>query len=95
MMKLTCSILMPSNNFFYNFFYIYIFFFTYIKIPKDSSAKYYRNNKIRLQKKLVKDIKVVLKKKEIKNYNMVVNDIEINQMMKQKSLLSIEKSITK
>ena len=31
---------------------------------KDSSAKYYRNNKERLQKKLVRDIKVVLKKKK-------------------------------
>ena len=31
---------------------------------KDSSAKYYRNNKERLQKKLVRDIKVILKKKK-------------------------------
>ena len=36
----------------YNFFY---FFFTYIKITKDTSAKYYQNNKERLQKKLEKD----------------------------------------
>ena len=33
-------------KFFYNFF-----FFTYIKISKDLSAKYYQNNKERLQKK--------------------------------------------
>ena len=33
-------------------------------MSKDSSAKYYQNNKERLQKKkLVKDIKVFLKKK--------------------------------
>ena len=33
-------------------------------MSKDSSAKYYRNYKERLQKKLVRDIKVVLKKKK-------------------------------
>ena len=33
---------------------------------KDSSAKYYQNNKERLQKMLVKDIKVFLKKKKKK-----------------------------
>ena len=32
-------------------------------MPKGSLAKYYQNNKQRLQKKLVKDIKVFLKKK--------------------------------
>ena len=42
-------------------------FFTYLKISKDSSAKYYQNNKERLEKKnLVKDIKVFLKKKKKK-----------------------------
>ena len=35
-------------------------------MPKDSSAKYYQNNKERLQKNLVKGIKVFLKKKEKK-----------------------------
>ena len=43
--KLTCSISLSSNNFF-------IYFFTYIKMSKDSSAKYYQNNKERLQKKV-------------------------------------------
>ena len=33
---------------------------------KDSLAKYYQNNKERLQKKLVKDIKVFLNKKKKK-----------------------------
>ena len=42
MIKLTCSIFMPSNNFF-----IYLFF-SHIKILKDSWAKYYQNNKERL-----------------------------------------------
>ena len=42
-------------------------FFTYLKISEDSSAKYYQNNKERLEKKnLVKDIKVFLKKKKKK-----------------------------
>ena len=45
----------------YNFFY---FFFTYIKITKDTSAKYYQNNKERLQKKLEKDTWESLSNKE-------------------------------
>ena len=45
MIKLTCSIFMSSNNFFYNFF------FTHIKTSKDSSVKFYQNNKERLQRK--------------------------------------------
>ena len=46
-------------------------------MSKDSSAKYYQNNKERLQKKLVRDIKVFLKKKKKKSNNMVVNDTKI------------------
>ena len=41
-------------------------------MSKDSSAKYYQNNKERLQIKLVKDIKVFLKKKKKKGDNTVV-----------------------
>ena len=37
---------------------------------KDSLAKYYQNNKERLQKKLVKDIKVFLNKKKKKSDNI-------------------------
>ena len=49
-------------------------FFTYLKISEDSSAKYYQNNKERLEKKnLVKDIKVFLKKKKKKEWQ---NDLE-------------------
>ena len=43
--KMICSIFMSSNNFFLGFF------FTYIKMSKNSSAKYHLNNKERLQKK--------------------------------------------
>ena len=59
MIKLTCSIFMSSNNYF-------IIFFTDIKMSKDSSAKYYQNDKESLQKDLVKDIKVFLGKKKKK-----------------------------
>ena len=61
---------------------------------KNSSVKYYQDNKERLQKKLVKDIKVFLKKKKKKN-NMVVKDEKISQKIKNKSWLSIEKNIIK
>ena len=37
-----------------------------MKMSKDSSAKYYQENKEKLQKKLLKDIKVFLKKKKKK-----------------------------
>ena len=46
-----------------------------------------------MQKKLVKDIKIFVKKKKKKNGNMVVNDTKINQKMKSKNLLGIEKNI--
>ena len=43
-------------------------------MSKDLSAKYYQENKERLQKKLVKDIEIFLKKKKKKYNNMVVNE---------------------
>ena len=64
-------------------------------MSKDSSTKYYQNNKERLQKKLVKDTKVFLKKKKKKCNNMVMNDTQIYQKVKNKSLMSIEKYIIK
>ena len=79
---------MSSNKFF-------IIFFTYIKVSKNSSAKYYQGNKERLKKKLVKDIKIFPRKKKEKSKNMVVNYTKIYQKMKNKSLLSIEKTIIK
>ena len=77
------------NPFIYNFFNI--FFFIYIKISKNLSAKYYHENKERLQKRLTKDIKIFLQKKK-KSDNMVVNVTRISQKMKSNSLLSIEKN---
>ena len=63
-------------------------------MSKNSSVKYCQDNKERLQKKFVKDIKVFLKKKKKKN-NMVVKDEKISQKIKNKSWLSIEKNIIK
>ena len=60
-------------------------------MSKTLSAKYYHENKERLQKKLVKDIKIFLKKKKKKSDNMVVNVTNISQKTKKKSLSSIEK----
>ena len=68
-------------------------FFIYIKIPKTLSAKYYQENKERLQKKLLKDTKIFLKNKKKKSNNMVVNVTKISQKMKNKSFLSIEENI--
>ena len=57
---------------------------------KKLSAKYYQENKERLQKKLVKDIKMFLKKKKKKSNIMVVNITKTLQKMKNKGLLSTE-----
>ena len=63
-------------------------------MSKTLSAKYYQENKERLQKNLGKDIKIFLKKKKKrKSSNMVVNITRISQKMKSKSLLSVEKNI--
>ena len=59
--------------------------FTYTKISKNSSTKYYQDNKEKLQKKIEKDIKVFLKSKKKKGGNLVVNDTKISQKMKNKS----------
>ena len=56
---------------------------------KDSSAKYYQNNKERLQKRLMMS-KISKTKKKTSN-NMVVNDTKIYQKMKNKRLLGIKK----
>ena len=58
-------------------------------MSKSTSAKYYQNNKERLQKRLMKDNKVFLKKKNKTRDNMVVNNTKIYQKME--SWLSIEK----
>ena len=62
-------------------------------MSKNLSAKYYQENKERLQQTLAKDIKNFLKKKKKKSNNMVVNNTKICQEMKNKSLSNIEKHI--
>ena len=49
-------------------------------MSKYLSVKYYQENKEKLQKKLVKDIKIFLKKKKKKNNNDVT---KISQEMKK------------
>ena len=64
-------------NFFYNFSLLYI------KTPKSLSAKCYQENKERIQKKLVKDIKIFVKKKKKKSNNMVMNVTKISRKVKK------------
>ena len=59
-------------------------------MSKNSSAKYYQENKEIQQKKLVNNIKIFLKKKKKKIENMVVNIQNISQTMKSKNFLIIE-----
>ena len=62
-----------------------------MQISENVSAKYDQENKERLQKKLVKDIKIFLNKKKKKSNNMVVKVTKISQKMKEINWLSIKK----
>ena len=63
-------------------------------MSKDSSAKYYQDNKERLQKKARERYQSLSKEeKEKKSNNTVMNNTKIYEKMKNKSLLSIEKNI--
>ena len=62
-----------------------------MQISENVSAKYDQENKERLQKKLVKDIKIFLNKKKKKSNNMVVKVTKISQKMKEINSLSIKK----
>ena len=55
----------------------------YGKISKNLLAKYYQENKERIQKLLAKDIKIFLKKKKKKSDNMIVNVTKGSQKMKK------------
>ena len=65
----------------------------YIKTPKILSAKYYQENKERLQKKTCERYQNLSQEKKKRSNNMVVNVTKIFQNMTSKSLLSIEKNI--
>ena len=56
-------------------------------MPKKLSGKYYQENKGRLQKKLVKDIKNFLKKTKKESDNMFINITKISQKMKKTKLV--------
>ena len=64
-------------------------------MSKNLSAKYYQENKERLQKELVKDIKIFLKKKKKKSNNMAVNVTKMSQKKKKINYFSIEKNTLK
>ena len=51
---------------------------------KNLWAKYQQDNRERLQKKLVKDVKIYLKKEKKKSNNMVVNLTKFSQKIKKK-----------
>ena len=68
------------KSIFYNFFLYFFFIYMYKNVL---SAKYYQENKGKLQKKLMKYQNLSNKGKE-KNDNMVVNITKIFQKMKKK-----------
>ena len=71
-------------------------FFTYLKISEDSSAKYYQNNKERLEKKnLVKDIKVFLKKKKKKEWQNGLEQYKSLQEDEKQKLVEFRKKYYK
>ena len=57
----------------------------YIKISKDSPAKYYQDNKERLKTKACERYQRISKEKNETSNNMVVNDKKIYQKIKNKS----------
>ena len=57
------------------------------------SAKYYQENKERLQKKALERYENLSKEEKEKNHNMVVNVTKISQKMKKRNWLSIDKNI--
>ena len=65
----------------------------HIKMFKYSSAKYYQNNKEKLQKKASERYQSPSKEEKEKTDSMVVNDTKVYQKMKNKSLLTVEKNI--
>ena len=64
-------------------------------MSRNSSAKYFQNNKERLQKTACERYESFLKKKKKNSYNMVVNNTKIYQKIIKKGLLSIENIIIK
>ena len=91
--KFKSNILKCSNKSIFHKFFGNFFFFIYVKISENLSAKCYQENKRRLQKRARERYQNLSKEEKEKSYNMVLNVTEISQKMKNKSLLSIEKNI--
>ena len=64
-------------------------------MPKDLSAKYYQENKERLQKKASERYQNLSKEEQEESNNMVMNVTKISQKMKKINWLNIEKNIIK
>ena len=79
---------MSSNNFFINFF-------TYIKMSKNSSAKYYQENKERLQKKICERYQSLSKKEKGKKQQYGCERYKNLSEDEKLSWLSIQKTIMK
>ena len=62
-------------------------------MSKNLSAKYYQENKERLQKKARERYQNLSKEEKEKSDNMVMNVTKISQKMKKINWLSIEKNI--
>ena len=62
-------------------------------MSKNLSGQYYQENKERLQKKARERYQNLSKNENQKSSNMVVKVAKISQMMKNESLLSIDKNI--
>ena len=62
-------------------------------MSKNLSAKYYQENKERLQKKACEICQNPSKEEKGKNNNMVMNVTKISQKIKNKSMFSIEENI--
>ena len=62
-------------------------------MSKNSSAKYYQDNKERLQKKTIERYQNLSKEEKEKINNMILNGTKISQEMKKVNFLSKEKNI--
>ena len=62
-------------------------------MSKNLSAKYYQDNKERLQKKFVKDIKIIPKKKKKKKVKYNCERYKNLSEEENKSMLSMEKKL--
>ena len=89
-LKVSENIISSSSNK-SNFYIQFLYNFFSLKNFRDSSAKYYPDNKERLQKKACKRYQSLSKEEKKKSNNMVVRDTKIYQKMKSKSWFNVGK----